>query len=261
MSTPSSLLDNFSDWSLIGDKEGLQTPSPNTSMVLPSISDRSPIRPASPSLGADLSRVSSEPTANQLEKVLNLHTSRRMKPSRYHPDAQKRPKMGVSIPSQQRWLFYWSQILAGKGPPPLRPSSAEGLPEETLLDKTPQITKVKLTKLTIRMREPPKIQPHLAQAASVVITTAGKGRAVSESANGRLWACLARYSDHLVDELERWEKESHGSNGATQSSPFKNDQWDKAKMIRSFAQIGISEIQPAQQGERVCTITSHFYLV
>ncbi|KAF8553363.1 hypothetical protein OG21DRAFT_1604164 [Imleria badia] len=241
--SPSALMsgalhDSFSDWSLIGDKEGLQTPSSNKSTVLPATVDRLPF-------GADLSRVSSEPVANTLEKVLDLHTFRRMKPSlrpSRRPDIQKKPKMGVSIPSQQRWLFYWSQVVAGKGPPALRPFPAEGYPDnqETLLDETPQITKVKLTKLTIRMREPSGIQPHLVQAASVVITSAGKGRAATESTTGSLWASLARYGDRLVDELEHWEKES---------SPFKNDQWDKAKMIRSFAQMGISDMRPTPQGE------------
>ena len=248
-SIPSSLRD---DWSLIGDREGLQTPSEDTSVVLSATIDR----PASVPSGADLSQVSSEPVVDTLEKVLHLHTSRRMKPSlhpsRHHPDVPKKPKMGVSIPSQQRWLSYWSQVLGGKGPPPLRSFPAK---DETLLDKT---TKVKLTKLTIRMREPSRIQPHLVQAASAVITTAGKGRAMSESTTGRLWASLARYSDRLVDELEHWEKQSRGPAGAMRSSPFKNDRWDKTKMIRSFAHLGMSDIEPTQESESVCTSTSHF---
>ncbi|KAG6379716.1 hypothetical protein JVT61DRAFT_10247 [Boletus reticuloceps] len=109
--------------------------------------------------------------------------------------------MGVSIPSQQRWLFYWSQVLAGKGPPSLRLFQPNDHPErqQDLLEQSPQITKVKLTKLTVRMREPAGIQPHLVQAASVAITSAGKGRAMSESTTGKLWACLARYNDRLVD--------------------------------------------------------------
>lgn len=244
----SALHDSFSDWSLIGDKEGLQTPSPNTTM-LPATIEHS----TRPFFGADLSRASSEPVASTLEKILDLHTSKRMKPSLHpsrRPDIPKKPKMGVSIPSQQRWLFYWSQVVSGKGP---RLFPAEGYPEhqKTPPERTPQI---KLTKLTIRMREPSGIQPHLVQAASVVITSAGKGRAVSESTTGRLWASLARYNDRLVDELEQWEKESRSP---AESSPFKNDQWDKAKMIRSFAQMGLLDIQPTQQGESVCTITSH----
>jgi phosphatidylinositol-3,4,5-trisphosphate 3-phosphatase/dual-specificity protein phosphatase PTEN len=239
-SIPSSLHD---DWSLLGDREGLQTPSEDTSSAT---IDRPPAS------GTDLFRVSSEPV-NTLEQVLHLHTSRRMKPSLHpsrHPDVPKKPKMGVSIPSQQRWLSYWLQVLDGKGPPSLR-----SFPDETLLDKTPQI--IKLTKLTIRMREPSRIQPHLVQAASAVITTAGKGRAMSESTTGRLWASLARYSDRLVDELEHWEKESRGPAG---SSPFKNDRWDKSKMIRSFAHLGMSDIEPTQESDSVCTTTFHFDL-
>ena len=221
--------------------------------------DRLPVRPASVPSGADLSRVSSEPAANTLEKVLDLHTSRRMKSSLY-PSRYQKPKMGVSIPSQQRWLAYWSQILVGKGPPSLQllPEKVRLENQENLLNKTPQTIKVKLTKLTIRMREPSRMQPHLVQAASVVITSAGKGRGVGQETTGRLWASLARYSDRLVDELEHWEKESHNSAGTIQTNPFRNDRWDKAKMICSFAQMGISDIQPAQEGESVCAITSHF---
>ena len=258
-SIPSSLYDSFSNWSLISDREGLQTPSEDTPTALPATIDGSPVRPASVPSGADLSRVSSEPLVCTLEKVLRHHTSRRMKPSlqpsRHHPDVPKKRKMGVSIPSQQRWLSYWSQVLGGKGPPSLRPFPVD---QETLLDKP--VTKVKLTKLTIRMREPSKIQPHLVQAASAVITSAGKGRATSESTTGRLWASLARYNDRLVDELERSEKESRGPAGAIPSSPFKNDRWDKTKMVQSFAHLGTSDDQPTQECESVCTITSHFDL-
>ncbi|KAF8434799.1 hypothetical protein L210DRAFT_3410026 [Boletus edulis BED1] len=238
-SMPSSL---FGDWSLIGEKEGLRTPSPEIT-VSPAETVRPPVRP--------VSRVSSEPVTNTLEMVLDLHTSRRMKPTRYHPDVSKKPKMGVSIPSQQRWLFYWSQVLAGKGPPSLRLFQPIDRPErqQDLLEQSPQITKVKLTKLTVRMREPAGIQPHLVQAASVAITSSGKGRAMSESTTGKLWACLARYNDRLIDELEHWEKESRGPAGAIQSSPFKSDRWDKTKMISSFAQMSTSDIQPTQQGQ------------
>lgn len=259
-SIPSSLHDSFSEWSLIGDKEGLQTPSTDMTTVLPATADR----PVSVPFGTDLSRVSSEPMANTLEKVLDLHTSRRMKsslhPSRYHPDVPlaKKPKMGVSIPSQQRWLFYWSQVLDGRGPPSLRLSLGKDHPEnqETLFNKTPQIAKVKLTKLTIRMREPSGMQPHLVQAASVVITSAGKGRAVNESTTGMLWASLARYGDRLVNELGHWEKESRSSVGAIQTSPFRDHRWDKSKMIRSFAQMGTSDIPPTQEADNVCNYHS-----
>ncbi|KAH0834861.1 hypothetical protein J3R83DRAFT_10489 [Lanmaoa asiatica] len=258
-SIPSSLHDSLSEWSLVGDKEGLQTPSTDRSTLFPTTMDYSSVRPASVPSGADLSRVSSEPMVNTLDKVLDLHTSRRMKPSLHPSDVpvSKKPLMGVSIPSQRRWLFYWSQVLDGKGPPSLQLFLGKGHPEnqETPLDKTLQTPKVKLTKLTIRMREPSRIQPHLVQAASMVITSAGKGRAVSESTTGRIWASLARYSDRLIDELEHWEKESRSPAGAIQTRPFRNDKWDKAKMIRSFAQMGTSDIQFTQDGERRPVLT------
>lgn len=263
-SISSSVHDSFSEWSLIGNKEGLQTPSTDTSTALPATPDR----PASVPAGADLSlsRVSSEPMVNTLEKVLDLHTSRRMKPSlhpsRYHLDVPlpKKPNMGVSIPSQRRWLFYWSQVLDGKGPPSLRPFPGK-YHSENLFDRTSEITEVKLTKLVIRMREPSRIQPHLVQAAGVVITSSGKGRGVNESTTGMLWASLARYSDRLVDELEHWEKESCSPAGAVQTSPFRSDRWDKAKMIRGFAQMCISDIQPTRESDSVCNYRLPFRLI
>lgn len=258
-SIPTSLSDSFSEWSLIGNKEGLQTPSGDPSTELPATTDRLPVHLVSVPSGADLSRVSSEPMANTLEKVLDLHTSRRMRPS-LHASRYKKPKMGVSIPSQQRWLFYWSQVLVGKGPPSLQPFPANVCLENQETRTPPHFTKVKLTKLTIRMHELSRMQPHLVQAASVVITSTGKGRAVNQSTAGRLWASLARYSDRLADELEHREKESRSLPGAVETNPFRNDRWDKAKMIRSFAQMGISDIQPAQEGRSVRTIASYFNL-
>ncbi|KAG9311695.1 phosphatases II [Chiua virens] len=239
---PRSLHESFSQWSLIGDKEGLQTPTTDT---LPAAIDQKPA-----SAGADLSRVSSEPTVNSLEQVLDLHTSRRMKPSlhpsRHHPDVPlaKKPKIGVSIPSQKRWLFYWSRVLVGRGPPSLRPRT--GHPEHQV-DEAPRSTKVKLTKLTVRMREPSRIQPHLVQAASVVITRAGKGRAVGEATSGRLWASLSRYTDRLVDELRHWENESWDPAGIIPTTTFQDDRWDKPKMIRSFARMGLSDTQSTDE--------------
>lgn len=259
---PTSLCDRISEWSLIGDNEGLQTPSANTCIEFPVTTDRLPAGSVSVPSGADLSRVSSEPATNTLEKVLDLHASRRMKPSLHHSRYQK-PKMGVSIPSQQRWLSYWSQILAGKGPSSLRLSPAnEGLgDQERVLHETSQSPKVRLTKLTVRMGEPSRMQPHFVQAASAVITSTGKRRAVGESTVGRLWASVARYSDRLIDELEHWENESRSSGGITETSPFRTDRLDKVKMIRSFAQMSISDIQPAQEGDSVCTITPLYDLL
>ena len=99
---PASLQDSLSEWTLIGEKEGLQTPSSDTSSDLP---DHLSILLASLPSGADLTQISSEPVENTLEQVLDLHTFKRMKPS-LSPSRYRKPKMGASIPSQQRWSPY-----------------------------------------------------------------------------------------------------------------------------------------------------------
>ena len=252
---PASLQDSLSEWTLIGGKEGLQTPSPDTSSAT---IDHLPIPPASLRSGADLTRVSSEPVTNTLEQVLDLHTSKRMKPS-FSASRYRKPKMGVSIPSQQRWLSYWSQVLLGNGPLSLRLfSTGDHLEQE--IHREPQFTKVKLTKLTVRMRDLSGMQPCLVQVANIVITSTGRGREPSESTTGRLWASLARYRDGLVDELECWEKEFLTSPDAMRNSPFRNDKWDKAKMVHSFAKMGVSNIESARRAESVCIVAFYFHL-
>lgn len=50
--------------------------------------------------------------AEKLRSVFDLHTKQRMKPG-----VNKR---GVSIPSQQRFVHYWSQMLVGQDPRPFK---------------------------------------------------------------------------------------------------------------------------------------------
>ncbi len=64
--------------------------------------------------GEDIQQASSSPKRSiKLEDVIALHTARRMKgPSK----SGQKLKQGVSIPSQRRWLYYWSVVLNARLP-------------------------------------------------------------------------------------------------------------------------------------------------
>ncbi|KAF8838930.1 hypothetical protein BDN67DRAFT_824432 [Paxillus ammoniavirescens] len=261
----SNLLHEFSEWSILDAKEGLPTPSSEGEELAelqfdvevgeagpgPSTSGRRLAGASSVHSNAEPAWVSSEPSMTTLEQVLDLHRDRRMKTSSKRlrrslsTSTAKKPKMGVSIPSQRRWLFYWSQVLQGKEPVSFRLFTGKDSPEP--LNKRNQVPRVRLTELTIRMQELSGVQPHLVQIASAVASSARKGHDVRSSTAGELWASLARYSDRLVDELEHWEQSSRSptaSGGQVVSNLFMNDEWDKAKMVHSFAEMGVSGIEP-----------------
>ncbi|KIK95539.1 hypothetical protein PAXRUDRAFT_374828 [Paxillus rubicundulus Ve08.2h10] len=258
------------EWSILGAKEGLPTPSSEGkgSAELqfdaevremgpcPSTSDRRLAGTPSVHSNAELARVSSESSMTTLEQVLDLHRSRRMKISSKRlkrslsASTAKKPKMGVSIPSQQRWLFYWSQVLQGSDPTSFRLSTGKDFPaegHETSLNKRNQIQKVRLTELTIRMQGLYGVQPRLVQIASAVATSARKGHDVRSSTAGRVWASLSRYDDRLVEELDHLQRSATNSGGQEVSNIFRNDEWDKGKMVHRFAEMGASGIEPLQE--------------
>lgn len=184
-----------------------------------------------------------------LTSVLELHTSKRMKASS-SPDGKV--KQGVSIPSQRRWLHYWSLILAHEAPSNLWPA----------VTPKPPSPKVRLTEMQVRMRDPSTMKMGLVKAANIVMGyTSSKNASISKLANGgkrggQIWASLARYDDGLVDLLERWEvqtrDESSGHMGRRKagsehmgeeelSKVFEDGKWDHKKMVRSFARMGTTE--------------------
>ncbi|OBZ78147.1 Phosphatidylinositol 3,4,5-trisphosphate 3-phosphatase and dual-specificity protein phosphatase PTEN [Grifola frondosa] len=186
-------------------------------------------------------------TTNSLSDVLELHTSRRMKrpssPSTKHTQ-------GVSIPSQRRWLYYWSLLIAHQGPPgfwALDPDTPQPAP------------KVRLTQIKVRIHELSGVKTNLVRAANAFIDSTGFGKAASMRATmsaktkGDMWVSLARYNDELVSTLEKWERHTRdkgGDMGKRRSDGdhlegdalmdvFQDGKWDSSKMVRSFARLGV----------------------
>ncbi|KAI0076508.1 phosphatases II, partial [Panus rudis PR-1116 ss-1] len=191
----------------------------------------------------------SSATTDALNQVLDLHTSRRMRRSP-SPSSGKKHKAGVSIPSQRRWLYYWTLLLAHHEPPDFW-----SLDPEVQHKPAP---KVRLIEFNLRFKELSGIKSSLVKAANAVIDRTGLGKVTSMKAEamsrskGQIWVSLARYDDDLVETLEKWEKHTRSEDGDLgKRKPgsehmedeeiteiFKSGKWDKGKMVRSFARLG-----------------------
>ncbi|KAF7980319.1 hypothetical protein HWV62_39122 [Athelia sp. TMB] len=178
-----------------------------------------------------------------LKNVLDLHTSRRMKTT----SPSLKLKHGVSIPSQRRWLYYWTLLMARQGPEDFWPSLSDYKADAP----TP---KVRITQIRIRMREIAGVKMGLARAANLVLERTGKAHSQADG-QGHVWASIARYDDDLFETLEGWERQTRGEGGAMGRRKsgwearggggsgelrgiFEGEMWDKGKMVRSFARMG-----------------------
>ena len=168
--------------------------------------------------------------ASSVDKVLQLHTSRRMKPSG--------KRFGVSIPSQRRWLRYWSEFLHGVAPPqlPLYPKSEEKSP------------KARLYGMKVRMREEGGgAQVAIVRVANALIESAPRSVVgnVKDRGAGDLWVSLARYEDAMVEEIEKRVRngddiEYEDDQVTRKNNMFASSKWDGKKMVKSFARMGLT---------------------
>ncbi|KAI0777771.1 phosphatases II [Trametes elegans] len=181
-------------------------------------------------------------TENSLSRVLELHTSRRMKrPS----SPSKKLKQGVSIPSQRRWLYYWSLVLAHQAPPDFWSADPEVLARPA--------PKVRLTEIKLRMRELSGLKSNIVRAVNTLVDTAGLSkRTAATNSSSQVWASLARYDDEFVDKLQEWERFTRDESGAMGvrrkgademggerfADLFREGKFDGKKMVRSFARMG-----------------------
>lgn len=116
-------------------------------------------------------------------------------------------------------------------------------------------TKVRITEISLRLREISGIKAGLVRAASLLMDRGKDRNGLVGPRNNRVWASLARYDDDLVDALESWEQSTRDNtnlgrrkseSSESVSGIFASDKWDKEKMVRTFARMGDDGKRPSE---------------
>ena len=196
-----------------------------------------------------------------LKGVLDLHSMCRMKATTNSTeDKEMNATQGVSVPSQRRFLYYWALLLAHSAPKHMwdtePPVLVQSVPYQfqRLEQATSPRPKVHLMQITLRMRKASKIKIGIVKAASLIIgKISASGKTKKYSSLHQLWASISKYDDVLIDRLEKWEvymRDPQGNMGkgrlfspgvlqGEDAKIFEGGNWDKEKMLQSFAHFGV----------------------
>ncbi|KAF8755359.1 phosphatase [Rhizoctonia solani] len=240
---------------ILNAKEAPLTVSPSTTLELPADSKSSEPSPVSPSPSAKAKKGST------LESVIALHTSRRMQT----PREGGKVKQGVSIPSQRRFLGYWSRLIDGAAPPGMWAINGASTGTE---DRQ----RVRLGTIRITMRDDASVKQRGMKIINSILDRAVGNE--GKKGKGEIWVSLARYDDNLVELLERWEQRTRSSElgigyrahdaeadrnekeGETALAHiFEDGTWDKKRWSEASLEWASQTLQMLQRLKRATKIT------
>lgn len=181
---PQSATEPVAPSGVLNAKEAPLTASPSPSLnVPPPDSTATALFPTSQTPAKSQTPPKSEstkPPGTTLESVIALHTSRRMQTA---PDASK-GKQGVSIPSQRRFLGYWSRLIEGAAPPGIwHINDAQGLDGRQ---------RVQLGTIRVTMRDDASLKQRGMRFLNTFLDRAVGGGSDGKKGKGDVWVSLAR---------------------------------------------------------------------
>lgn len=177
-SAPPSTTETAPPRGVLNVREIPLTTSPSATLDVPPV-DSTSTTPSPTSQSAPKS-TSTKSQGSTLESVIALHTSRRMQSA---PDASK-AKQGVSIPSQRRFLGYWSRLIDGAAPAGMwRINNAKGLEDRQ---------RVRLGTVRVIMRDDASLKQRGMRLFNTILDRAVGGGSDGKKGKGDVWVSLAR---------------------------------------------------------------------